>query len=864
MTTIAEAFQVAFSHHQAGQLREAEALYRRILEREPEHADALHLLGLVAYQVGRYDVAIQLIGRAVSLAETRALFHGNLGEAYRAAGQMAAAERHLRRALQLDPNMPDANSNLGNVLRATGRASEAIGAFRQAIKLKPTFPEPHNNLATVLQAQGDLIGAIAQYQHALRLNPRYAEAYSNLGTAYREHKNPEEAIRCYRQALAIVPTHEDARIGLGAVFQAGRKFDKAEACFREVLRLKPDSVSARLNLGTLYKEMGRYDETLECLRQALQLDPQSAEAHFQLGATYHVQKNWPAAAEEYRAALALQPDSEKAAANLGSVYQYQGDLDGALAQYSRAIELDPAFAQAHMNRANVYRQLRRNAEALAGYQRAVELQSEFPEAYNNLAALYNDLSRPDEAIACCQTGLQQEPKSAALHANLATALQNQGRLDEAIEASRASVALRPEGVAEHSNLLYKLNFNPRFSPAEIFVEHLQWAQRHADPLRAEQRPHDNDRTPGRRLRVGYVSPYFRDHAVNFFSEPLIVAHDHRQVEVYCYSDARLADAATDRIKATADHWRDVRFKTDEELAQIVRNDAIDILVDLTGHIAGTRLLMFARKPAPLQVTYIGYQNTTGMSAMDYRLTDAWADPPGVTDAYYTEKLVRLPRSYFCYRPSDDAPDVSLLPARERGYVTFGSFNNSAKLASCVFDTWIELLARVPTSQLMILAHRGGYLQQHLNDRMTARGLDPRRIELCEKRPRSEYLHLLQQADLALDPFPFNGHTTTCDAVWMGLPVVMLAGETYASRFGGSVLRNVGLEGLITSSTQQYVDVAAGLAGDIDRLAELRATLRPRMTDSVLLDTSGFARHVENAYRVMWTRWCQDLPPATIG
>jgi predicted O-linked N-acetylglucosamine transferase (SPINDLY family) len=864
MTTTAEAFKVAFSHHQAGKLREAEAIYRRILEREPDHVDAMHLLGLVAYQVGRYDMAIQLIGRAATLADHRAVLHGNLGEAYRSAGQLVSAQRHLRRALQLDPGLPDAHNSLGNVLRAEGRLEEATVAFRQAIKLKPTFPEAHNNLATVLHAQGDVDGAIAQYQHALRLKPDYAEAHYNLGAACREQEKLEEAIQCFRQALAIDPAHEDARIGLGSVYQTVRQFDKAETCFRAVLQLKPDSAQGYLSLGALNKEIGRHDDARESFLRAIQLDPQSAEAHFHLASLHHVQKDWPAAAREYQAALDVNPHFAKALANLGSVLQHQGDLDGALARYSRAIELDPGYAQAHLNRANVYRALRRNDEAMAGYERALELQPHFPEAYNNLAAFYNDLSRPDDAIACCRKGIEQEPKSAAIYANLATALQNLGRVDEAVEASRTSVALRPEGVGEYSNLIYKLNFNPRFTPADIFAEHLQWAARHAEPLRAEWRPHTNDRNFHRRLRVGYVSPYFREHAVNFFSEPLIVAHDRQQVEVVCYSDSRLADSATERIKGRADHWREVRYKTDEELVQLVRQDQIDILVDLTGHIAGNRLLAFARKPAPVQVTYIGYQNTTGMSAMDYRLTDAWADPPGVTDPFYTEKLVRLPRSYFCYRPSDDAPDVSPLPASERGFITFGSFNNSAKLAPVVFDTWVELLACVPTARLMILAHQGGYLRQHLDERMRAAGLDPGRIELCEKRPRGEYLELLRQADIALDPFPFNGHTTTCDSIWMGLPVVMLAGQSYASRFGGSVLRNVGLEGLVTTSTRQYLETASALAADSERLSDLRATLRSRLIASALMDTAGFARHVEDAYRQMWIRWCQDLPPVAIG
>lgn len=864
MTTTAEAFQLAFRHHQAGQLREAEAIYRGILQREPEHVDALHLLGLVAYQVRRYDLAIDLIAKAVRLSGDRALFHGNLGEAYRSAGKLGEAEQHLRRALQLDPNLPDVYSNLGNVLRATDRPDEAIAAFRQALRLKASFPEAHNNLGTVLQMQGDLAGAVSQYEHALRLNPRYAQAHNNLGTARTELGQAVEAIASFRQALAIMPHYDEAVVNLAAALQSQHQFAEAESLLREVLARNPSSSAAWIGLGTLLKENRRYEEAIDSLNRALAIDPASHEAHYNLGTVYHVQQQWGPAGEAYQRALAVRPDFARALSNLATVRQHQGDAQVSLALYDRAIALDPIHAQSHLNRANVYKMLRRTADAIAGYERAIQLQPRFPEAFNNLAALYNDLSRPDDAIACCQRGIEQDPTSAALFANLATSLQNLGRVDEAIEASRKSVELRPEGVNEHTNLLYKLNFNPRYAPAEIFAEHLEWARRHAEPLTAKAVPCTNDRSPERRLRVGYVSPYFRDHAVNFFSEPMIVAHDHRQVEVYCYNDSRLADEATTRLRSAADHWRDTRLQSDDELAKSIRDDAIDILVDLTGHIAGNRLLVFARKPAPVQVTYLGYQNTTGMSAMDYRLTDAWADPPGETDPYYTEKLVRLGASYFCYRPSDDASAITPLPALDRGYVTFGSFNNFAKVAPPVLDAWIELLARVPNSRLMILAHRGGYLQNHLDERMQQRGLDPARIELCTKRPRNEYLELVSRADIALDPFPFNGHTTTCDAVWMGLPVVMLAGGSYASRFGGSVLRNVGLSDLIATSAAEYVELAARLAGDIAALAEIRSGLRQRMAASVLCDASGFAHRLEGAYREMWRRWCAGQPPQAIG
>ena len=854
MPSTSEALQTAYAHHQAGQLREAEAIYRRILQVEPNHADSLHLLGLVAYQVGRAETAVELIGRAVGLRADQPVFQGNLGEALRACGRAAEAETCLLEALRLDPTLADAHNSLGNVRRASGRDDDAVASFRRAIALRPTFAEAHNNLGTVLQAQGQLSAAISAYREALKQNPRYVDAWLNLGTAWRAHGNALEAARSYRQALQLAPNNSEAHLNLGTVHQDQRELDKAVECYRKAVALDPRSVTAHSNLGAALKDLKRFDEAIASLRTAIGLDPRHVDAHFNLAAVWHAQEKWALAAAAYDDVLRLQSDHAKALANLGTALQHQGRIDESLALLNRAIEIDPDYASAYLNRANVYRLQRRTSEAVEGYETALRLQPDFPEAYNNLAVLFNDVDQPDLAAQCCRRGIKQDANSGALYANLATAMQNLGQLDEAIQYARKSVELQPDAVGAHTNLLYKLNFNPDYDAAAIFREHLEWARRHAEPLTAQAAGNSNDRSPNRRLRIGYVSPYFRDHAVNFFSEPMIAAHDHQDFEIFCYSDATIVDAATERLRPTVDHWRETRFQTDQELAETVRGDAIDVLVDLTGHIAGNRLLSFARKPAPIQVTYLGYQNTTGMSAMDYRLTDAWSDPTGQTDAFYTEKLVRLPRAFFCYRPSE-APDVAPLPALRAGHVTFGSFNNFAKVSPGALEGWLNILDRVAGSRLMILAHGGGSLAERVGQLAESQGIDPARIEFCEKRPRGAYLKHMSQVDIALDPFPFNGHTTTCDAVWMGLPVVMLAGASYASRFGGSVLNQVGLEHLIAASPAEYVDIAVRLAADVDALAHLRETLRDRMAISALLDAAGFARNLEAAYRQMWHTWC---------
>jgi predicted O-linked N-acetylglucosamine transferase (SPINDLY family) len=356
-----------------------------------------------------------------------------------------------------------------------------------------------------------------------------------------------------------------------------------------------------------------------------------------------------------------------------------------------------------------------------------------------------------------------------------------------------------------------------------------------------------------------VSSHFFAHAVNYFSEPILAAHDHDRFEVFCYAQIEREDDATARLRACADQWRDISKLDHAQAAELARDDGIDILVDLAGHIGNHHLLLFARKPAPVQVTYLGYQNTTGMAAMDYRLTDAWADPPGMTDAFYTEKLVRLPRSFFCYQPSTDMPPVNPLPALTSGRITFGSFNNFAKVTPRVLAAWAALLERVPRSRLIILADTASSLADDLACAFGRHGISPDRFELAGRRPRPEYLELLGQVDIALDPFPFNGHTTTCDALWQGVPVITLAGRTYAARFGSSAHANLDLCDLVAGSPEEYFEIAARLAGDVPRLVELRAGLRERMRASPLLDFAGFTRNLEAAYRQMWTDWCAVAP-----
>ena len=486
------------------------------------------------------------------------------------------------------------------------------------------------------------------------------------------------------------------------------------------------------------------------------------------------------------------------------------------------------------------------------FRKAAEI-SPSSQALNNLGTCLLEEDRYAEAIEVYRRALAIQPDSVNAQSNLGQALLGMGRAAQAVEVL---------GQIRHvpfvaDNLLWALHFVPGRGPEEIFQEHVDWDRRFSRPLAREILPPTNDRDPNRRLKIGYVSSDFRLHSVAFFLENLLDYHDPQQVEVFAYADVGQPDAVTRRLQQSIHQWRSIYGKSDVEVARMIRQDQIDILVDLAGHTAGNRLLVFARKPAPVQITYLGYPDTTGLTAIDYRMTDIYADPLGQTEKYHSEKLLRLPRTFACYRPPAEATEVSPLPAVTYGRVTFACFTTLGKLPPNLLDCWAEILIQVPTSRLLIAA--GGLqsndLQREIRSHFERRGIDPTRLDLMGKRPLSEYFSLHHQVDIYLDTFPVNGHTVTCHALWMGLPVVTLAGSVHCQRLGASVLSNLGTGELIAKSPQEYVQIAASLAGDVPKLKAMRSNLREKMKSSPILDAAQFARDVEGAYREIWKNWC---------
>mgnify|MGYP001076071199 CR=1 FL=1 len=452
------------------------------------------------------------------------------------------------------------------------------------------------------------------------------------------------------------------------------------------------------------------------------------------------------------------------------------------------------------------------------------------------------------------------PRLAVALNSLGSAYQGQGDFENAERCYRQCLAATPGDLQARSNLLMLLNYLPDADAARVFAEHLEWG-RVAESRIPRLDPAGFDHDPQRRVRVGYVSPDFREHSVASFIEPVLRQHDRSRFEVCCYSSLPTPDETTLRIRASVDVWRDIHKLSDGEAARLIRDDRIDILVDLSGHTSGGRLGIFAARPAPLQMTWMGYPNTTGLGAIDYRITDGVADPAG-EEAWYSEALMRLDGCFLCYQPDPDTPEVAPLPALANGHVTFGSFNNFSKINPGVLQLWSEVLKQVPGSRLLLKcpALTDAFVQRRVSDALQALGIGAERVDLLgHTRTRQDHLALYARVDIALDTFPYNGTTTTCEALWMGVPVVTLSGRHHAGRVGASLLKAVGHPEWIAATAENYVRTATGLAADLDALQAIRAVLRRDVAASKLCDATGFVRRIETAYRDIWRCWSELRP-----
>jgi predicted O-linked N-acetylglucosamine transferase (SPINDLY family) len=848
------ALRLCVQYLQDGDLERAEQTVRQLLQAQPDDAQALCLLGVVRQARGSLEEALALFKESARRNAQSAAPYDHMGALFLQARQPDQAIACLKESLRRQPLSPETCNNLGNAYLLAKKKPEALACFREAVRLRPDFVEALNNLAMSLMSRRELDEAQAILERALKVSPRSVATLICLAMLHIEKGELDQAQTVAGQVLQLdarLPTVQNLA---GKVLLKRGRYEEAVRHFQTAVQAAPTFAPAMENLGVALLRLERINDAIACLTRAGQLEPGNVRIAANLAFAFTRLGRWEQALQAASAALKLQPDCAEAHNSSGLAYLNLGRTEQAVVAFERALEARPDFPEALSNLGWAYGltgQLERAAKTM---ERAIQLRPDFPDALTNLGLTYNRLGRCDESRATLERSLHLRPDTPETLSGLGSVYLEIGRVDEAIACYRNCLALRPRDEGTYSNMLFALHYSANWTAEDIFREHLAWGRRQvAAPLAARSYP--NPRDAERRLRVGYVSGDFRTHVMGRYLEPVLEVHDRARFEVYCYANVGRPDDMTQRFRQLAEHWRDIHNLSDDEVENLIRQDRIDLLIDLSGHTGGNRLTVFARKPAPVQATHFGYQFSSGLPTIDFQITDAVCDPPGLTECYHTEQLVRLPEIHWCYRPSVSV-QVNPLPAVSSGHVTFGTFNAVKKITAPAIAAWARILDRLPNSRLLVRAQVSSESDRRLRDAFAANGVEPARVLLVGKRSRPEYFRLYHEVDLSLDPFPYTGCNTTCDSLWMGVPVVTLAGRTAVARQGASPLAHLGLHDLIADTPAAYVESAVRLAEDVPRLLELRATLRERMTRSTLMSPERFTRQLEEAYRWMWRQWCR--------
>ncbi len=771
------------------------------------------------------------------------------------AGRLVEAHSLYKQVLGIDPDEPDALRLLGQLTFKAGNPVKAIQLIRRAIELRPNVTDFHIDLARILMVQGEFGGAAESLRRALQVDPFSSpDTHFELARALAAIGDNDDAMKHIDIVLRKNPT-PDAIALQGGLLLADGRVQLAVDRLQQAVEQAPDRADLLSTYALALQRRGDFELAEQAYRKALYLKPDFAEVLDNLGYLLVLRRQLPEAIIELERAVKLRPVYPQAHYHLALAYTGLGRTDDALSSYRTALEQEPRLIEAWEALGRVLLDLRKFPAAIKAFTNMVSLQPT-SQGYIWLGVAHAGLDDLDGAIAATRKAVEIDPSSADAHEALGNELTWAGQAEAGMAELRRALELNPQHRAAHSKLIYTKLMQDGPTPAEILEAHVQWAKQQTGLIVPLRRPR-NRPDPERKLRVGYISNNFRSQAVGLFVLPILQHHDREAFEIFCYSDIETPDAVTARFRGYAGHWRESSAMADDQLAKQIREDRIDILVELTGHIGKGRLGALAYRPAPVQISYIGYQGTTGVSAVDYVLTDDWADPPGRSESNYVEKPWRLPGSFFVYEPSAEAPLVGPLPVRNNGHITFGCMNAVQKVNARGIALWSRVMTAMPGSKMMILTTRCKETNERLLAQFATNGITADRVQLVQRTGPGQYHRRYHSIDIALDPVPFNGHTTTCDAAWMGVPTVTLSGQIYAHRYGGSVLRNLNLPELTTETEQAYIAAAVGLASDLDRLAKLRSTLRFTMQASLITDGKRFTKNLEQAYREMWAAWCAE-------
>lgn len=747
------------------------------------------------------------------------------------------------------------------LFKSGGSPTNAPSTLAAEAATVSTGASPQNAMMALAirhEKAGQISQALSACESLAIARPNDLDVLCLLGKLRIQQGNLDGAATVLAKAVSLDPKSTEAMLQSGRLHHKRAEYEAATRFFEAILQLDPNHAGAHFGLGNVDLATGQLDAALAHFTSAIACNPQHAEAHCNRGVIYERKRDPRQAAEAYERALAINPALGIAHFNLGRLLMAAGELQRALHHVGKVVALDPSSADDWDIKGRLHHAVRDLEPAKEAYERALAIDPNLYEVHNNLGVVCQMLGQYDAGIKSFQAALASHPAYVTARSNLGIAFLSMGKRDDALGALRQAVRDAPNDPSIYSNYLFCVSHDEQMSAKEVFDEHRRFGDRFEAPFRAHWPHHVNSRNPDRRLRVGFVSADLYAHAASTFIEPIWSALDQDKFEIWAYANNTNEDAVTHRLKQWPKSWKAVSAMNDDDFARCVQEDEIDILFDLSGHSTGNRLPVFARKPAPIQVSWIGNPNTTGLTAIDYYLADRFCAPPGLMDALFTEKIVQLACTA-TFQPHPGAPEVSELPALRGESFTFASFARSNKITEGTIRLWGRVLNAVPNSRMLIGGLSDPARMREITDQFELHGVNPDRLLFRPRMSIEEYLALHADVDLIMDTFPFGGGTTTCHALWMGVPILSLTGGTMSSRVGAVLNGQIGLPDFTVDTEAEFVRLAEYWANNLDKLSSLRATLRSRCASSALLQPSVVARSLEAAMRQMWVLWCGDLP-----
>jgi protein O-GlcNAc transferase len=872
-----------------GRVQAASEAFKKVTELNPNYADGFNNLGVTLQGQGKLDEAIASYNKALYLKPDYAEAYYNMGNALKEKGDLDAAIDSYKQALKINPDSVDAYNNMGVALKEKGDIDAAIDSYKKAIKIKPGHADAYSNMGNAMKEKGELDAAIDSYKQAIKIKPDYAEAYSNVGNALQDKGDLDAAVDSYKQAIKIKPDHAEAYRNMGNALQDKGELDAAIDSYKQALKINPDNAEAYYNMGNALKDKGDLDAAIESYKQAIKIKPDYAAAYNNMGVALQDKGELDAAIESYEQALKIKPDYAEAYYNMGNALKDKGELDAAIGSYKQAIKIKPDYADAYNNMGNALKDKGDLDAAIESYEQALKIKPDYAEAYYNMGNALKDKGDLDAAIESYEQAIKIKPDHADACNNIGNVLQEKGELEAAMDNYKQAIKIKPDNAealsqtyhvaALMSDWAYVANvkndvLSNRLGETEAIYGLLALADEPSIHLRKSAALIANrfkytfqcEVSPflkSKKIKIGYFSSYFRQHPVSVLSVQMLEYQNKRQFETFAFHyGPDNNDDYNLRMRDTFDHFVNVSKLSDKDIAELACKKGIDIAIEFNGFMKDGRVGILAHRPAPIQINYLAYPGTMGASFYDYIIADHTVIPEDQRD-HYSENIIYLPN---CYMPQDNARQISdkqisrVYCGLPDDAFVFCCFNNSFKISPKEFDIWMRLLSKVDGSVLWLLKSNR-WAEINLKAEARKRGIDPVRLVFADKAPVDEHLGRLKLADLFLDTFNFNAHTTASDALWAGLPVITKMGKGFSARVAGSLLTALELPEMITTSEKEYEQLALDLALKPDKLVKIRNKLNEKRLSAPLFDTESYTQNLEKAYKIAYQRYVDGLQPA---